>query len=546
MTMVLLAVAFALLAGGFQLENAVGARVAAGRWALQHHEIPRTDPFTFTDADAPWPHHPWLFEATVAAVADSGGPEALVVLRMVLVAALTVLLLVLAVDAGLSPPAALVLAALCVQGARPALSLGPELVSLVAAPVAVGLFLGRRTLRRPLWIGGVAAAQIVTANAGSGALAIALLLAAVLAAETLTATLAERRLPRGLLGSGALGVAVAVAGACASPLGCTPLAVGPIARRVLDPAWVHAPVSATLAHWAGALLALAILVGRERDPRRWVVFAGCAAAAGHDAAAIGFLYALLPLSVAPALARFETFSVRSPHRTAGRVLATLLVAALGLSYLGSRDRPPGFSFSPAAPVRACAFMDRHGLPGGPLYNDVGFGGYLLYRYPDRPVFVDARRELHRTLRATLGDVFASGDREAWNRLLDRHGVVTALVGYHRPVAVRGPDGAAVGVRGFSTLWFPATDWALVHFDDSAMVFVRRAAASPAVLARLEYRILRPDDLPFIASQVAAGRVPHARFTRELHRTLTDDPGCERALAFADLFPLFPATSRPGG
>ena len=37
------------------------------------------------------------------------------------------------------------------------------------------------------------------------------------------------------------------------------------------------------------------------------------------------------------------------------------------------------------------------------------------------------------------------------------------------------------------------DWALIAFDDAAMVFARRAAFPPQRIAALEYRYLVPDD-----------------------------------------------------
>jgi hypothetical protein len=37
------------------------------------------------------------------------------------------------------------------------------------------------------------------------------------------------------------------------------------------------------------------------------------------------------------------------------------------------------------------------------------------------------------------------------------------------------------------------DWALIAFDDAAMVFARRNAFPPAQLAAIEYRYLVPDD-----------------------------------------------------
>src|SRR5438876_3621122 len=55
---------------------------------------------------------------------------------------------------------------------------------------------------------------------------------------------------------------------------------------------------------------------------------------------------------------------------------------------------------------------------------------------------------------------------------------------------------ATGERRYlpaSLVRYRRRDWALIAFDDAAMVFARRAAFPPATIARLEYRFLVPDD-----------------------------------------------------
>jgi hypothetical protein len=50
------------------------------------------------------------------------------------------------------------------------------------------------------------------------------------------------------------------------------------------------------------------------------------------------------------------------------------------------------------------------------------------------------------------------------------------------------------------------DWALIAFDDAAMVFARRAVFPPERIAALEYRYLVPDDP---AIRYASAEVRHA-------------------------------------
>ena len=45
------------------------------------------------------------------------------------------------------------------------------------------------------------------------------------------------------------------------------------------------------------------------------------------------------------------------------------------------------------PADACAFIRTHSLPG-PLYNDMDWGGYLIWALPDKPVAIDNRTDLY--------------------------------------------------------------------------------------------------------------------------------------------------------
>ena len=77
------------------------------------------------------------------------------------------------------------------------------------------------------------------------------------------------------------------------------------------------------------------------------------------------------------------------------------------------------------------------------------------------------------------------------------------------------------------------DWALIAFDDAAMVFARRAAYPPDAIAKIEYRYLVPDDphIGYVNDQVrgaARAEVERARrdigdskVVEELQRGLTD-------------------------
>ena len=62
------------------------------------------------------------------------------------------------------------------------------------------------------------------------------------------------------------------------------------------------------------------------------------------------------------------------------------------------------------------------------------------------------------------------------------------------------------------------DWALIAFDDAAMVFARRASFPPERIAALEYRYLVPDDptIHYANAEIrAAAQQEVARARREM-------------------------------
>jgi hypothetical protein len=209
---------------------------------------------------------------------------------------------------------------------------------------------------------------------------------------------------------------------------------------------------------------------------------------------------------------------------------------ISVSVAASPWPPFGASWAPSwYPERACDALERFGLADRRLYNDVRFGGYLIqHRFPPHRVFLDDRNEIHEPLLREIWDILQSSDVARWESLLARWDLDTALVRYHPPVTVRTPDGAVLGERGFSALWFRPERWALVWFDDTAMVLVRRDRVEPELLARIEYRSFRPDDLQHLARQLAADPDRLDAVAAEARRALEDDPHGERVQALVSL------------
>ncbi|MCK9419386.1 MAG: hypothetical protein M0R70_08430 [Nitrospirae bacterium] len=114
------------------------------------------------------------------------------------------------------------------------------------------------------------------------------------------------------------------------------------------------------------------------------------------------------------------------------------------------------------PIRAAAFMKAQGLPGR-LYNDLGNGGYLTWAEPiPGGVYMDGRLEVYDA------DFFGQYMREiadpnAWQGEMDRQGVQTVLQFHWWD-----------NTRNLIQYLVRDSRWALVYFDETSVLFVRRA------------------------------------------------------------------------
>ena len=543
------AAAFGWLAASFQIQNtSIGWHLASGRWILEHGAVPRADPFSFTARGTPWVDHEWLFQTAAARLERAGGPGALVLARGLWAALLAALLVRVSLLGGLDPLAALLLSVVCVWGARPRFFIRPELFTLLLVPALVALFLFRSRLRTAVFLAAAAVMVLVGANAHAGILIAAPLLAALLCGELLGAWRAAGWDRRALL-SGASGVAVAALVPLLNPAGWKlykiPLEITELVGRdtIPNPEWISPSLLQAPALYIATALALLVLALGERAPQRWILLLLSAALAFRYVRNLGLFFVLLPLALAPALARLPGFgggTAEGIGRLVRRALqgaAWALPPLVGLGFLVEQGRPFGFRLDPDFyPIAACDFLERKRLPRIHLFNDVKFGGYLLERFhPPQTVFLDDRNEIHAPLLAEIFGLLRRSDVRGWERLLERYRIDTALVRYTPHLTqVLGPDRRPRVPRSFSALWFPDRRWALVYWDDVAMVLVRRAGADPAWLQRHAYRAVRPDDVEYLRRGLAAGWIDRDLFVRELGRKLAEQPDCVRARRLLEL------------
>jgi hypothetical protein len=529
--------------------------LATGRLILETGRVPDADPFSFTAGGTPWVDHEWLFQVAAYAGHLLVGPAGLVLLKIGAILALALLIAAHLRRERHGPAGLAVILAPALVGAAFRFDVRPEMATVLLLPVVLDLAIRARDTGRARPLVAIPAIAALWANLHVGVVLAPPLLALGAAATWLAARLPPGRSPAGPAGTRFAGrLALAAAGAAAAtglnPYGfriwAVPFEVSRLLASLPQPnlEWVRpAPGQFPLFHLA-LVAGLAVLAaGRRRlDPIAAAFLLPVAALALLHLRNVGLFFVLLPYAVArPGRAVVGALQTGRLWRagTAGGAVRPGFVAAALVLVLGV----PALVFVPPRvvwglgvasdnePAAAGDFLERENV-GRRLFNDVRFGGYLIWRRAGvHPVFVDGRNEIYPGL---LREIFAAlPDPEAWSALLDRHRIDAAFLRYPptlQKVLYPGRDGGppVAGERAFSTAYFPTEHWALVYWDDDAMIYLRRLPEHEAVIARLEYRAIHPDDWRYLFAGVLLGRLDVRPILAEIGRKLEEDPGCRRA------------------
>lgn len=518
--------------------------LASGREIWRLRAIPRTDPFSFASDPGRWLDHGWLFQTIVWPLHELGGALLLQALQVALVFGIAFFALRQLRRDAVPQAAALVVIALAMAAAKPRLTLRPELVTLLLLAILLGWL--RRSAAGARWPAAAAAAMaLLWANLHPGVVLGTLLVLVWFAAEA-AARFRDGTAMRPLLREHAVRLLT-----FSLPLAITPYGIEsvlfPFRLRALvaspgfvNPEWEPPTFERLPLLWisaaAVALLFLARAAGRidiGDDASRWArpaVAIVLAVFAFQYQRNVGAWGAALPFLAGPEVAA----AARALSANARRALIATAGALAVYSLV--TFQPPGLGINKEEiPVDAVEFAREAGIRGR-MFNQARFGGYLIWRlYPREKVLIDGRNEVYTRLLPRIAE--AVGDGRAWTRFLADERIEWAIIGYNNPpqqVTVMTPAGPRPGgARPFGYLHFPPRQWALVYWDDVAMVLVRRAGANHHVEARAP-RTLWPESLPFAAEQIESGAWPRAAVAADLRDAIQRTPDTRRAQELADL------------
>jgi hypothetical protein len=444
--------------------------LATGRWIIEHHALPVLDPMAVASARVPWINGEWLYEIVLYALHGIGGDGGISIASALLAAAIFTAGFVFA-SRGQETGLALLIAAIAYAGASDRLGVRPAAAAAFFIVIALGL-LGSRLRLTPLTIA-YACLTIFWINVHPSAL-----LAPVLALITMLIDVRRWR--------------VAVASAAAllvNPFGWNAI-VAPLrltsdiqSGEFINAEWLPSSFAGfpLLYVTVGAVLLLFLLVpGKRTNAWRFAVFAILSAIAFRYVRNQGLYFAALPLLVPP----LGTM----PRRAS---IALAVCALLPLGWVLQHDTHRLGIDDERFPSRAVATLRSYRLDGN-IYNADQFGGLLEWTfYPARRTLTDGRNELFREYIAE--DAMAHRDSRSWHGLIVKYGAVLAVDEYQKRIEVIDVASGQRRALPASLVRYRRKQWALIAFDDAAMVFARRDAFTPAQLAPLEFRFLVPDD-----------------------------------------------------
>jgi hypothetical protein len=376
-----------------------------GNWILEHRAVPLADPFSSYGADKPWFVYSWLFDSAMAALFSRWGLVTVALYEIAVRVALAVALfrvvrnLLLGFWRAVALCAAAVFVMTRIIGPRP----GMLTILLVIVLFDILLSTSRTGRTRMLWL--VPPLFALWAN-WHIQFVYGLFVLGVFACEPLLNSLFRYRPPiPNLLPPAAAWLALS-AGALATflnPYGVklysTVLLYAGQTRVYNEITEFRAMTFRQPQHFLAVLLVLgaAMALGWRRNPRPlWLIFLLTSSLlAFRSVREIWFLAVISVCVIADGWRSPRTVARGSlPFRS--RAMVAVWVLALVLAscrHYGLSNDALEIQTAGAFPEAAVRFIEQRRL-AGPLFNDLSWGGYLIWRLPELPVALDGRTNVH--------------------------------------------------------------------------------------------------------------------------------------------------------
>jgi len=433
-----------------------------GEYIAQHRSVPRTDPFSYTRAGAPWVAHEWLTDLLLFQIQRTIGFAGLI---LIFAAILCAAFFLLYLRCGPAPYVAGI-ATLCAAWATtPIWGVRPQVLSFLLT--SLWLLILERSDRNPKLLWWTVPLTLLWVNLHAG-----FALGLGLSALFLAGALLERFLghatpnPPWLMSASILFLDLLLVplNPNGTRLFSYPIeTLGSTTMQNYIVEWAS-PNFHRLEYWPFLIIILATFATlswsripvRPRDLLVLLVslYAGLVSIR---------LMPFFILIAVPIISRRLGIWPKTAHQS-GRPVYTFRVylnAAIlvAMSVFAGAHVARVIQRQPQAeadqfPLRAVSFLQAH-PPAGPIFNDYDWGGYLIWKlFPSTPVFIDGRADLYGSqLFHDFADAYQL--KGPWRQILQRWHIETVIVP---------PESAlATGLRS-------APGWIVSYQDSQAIIF----------------------------------------------------------------------------
>lgn len=456
----------------------MGWHLANGQYTLENLAVQRGDIYSWTMPGYPWISHEWAIEVIMALVNSTAGLLGLSLMFM----AITVFAFWLSARAdGQANDNALLLTIVGGLICYPILGARPQMLTLLGIAIVLNLLFAWRRNPNPRLLLWFPVLFFVWANLHAGFAGGFVAIAIFGIAEFLKWVFVTKSKQKEqkvlsfnqllqLAGYGVLGLIATL--------------INPYSWRLFDELWTtltKPDILARIAEWqpvdfsslgsynlmiAGLVIIVLLIVNRWK-----VDYTKLTLALAFYLIAIGAwrnlaLFAIISLPLFAEQLQYLAPNVMGSLQKVRLGAVMLMVAAIFMGWWHVQLNLPMF-FDKAVyasannyPHGAIEYMKKKNLQGN-MFNEYNWGGYLIWQYPEKKVFIDGRMAIWETPEVRIFDEFQDimgSHRKTSLDLLDKWGIDLVLTAPSRPVN--------------GTLSLATDDWIMLYRDDEAMLWQR--------------------------------------------------------------------------
>jgi hypothetical protein len=463
--------------------------LAAGREIVLHKHLLFTDPFSFSLPTPQWIDLHWLFQLLVYGLYSIGTEKALIIFKLMVIASVTGILCTIYRSRRYSAICAFTSAVLIYE-ARYLICLRPVLITMLCMALYLYLFENARRTKnkKALWF--CIPLQILWTNSQGLYMIGLFIIGAYWLEEVIDFFLKKEQKPfiiSLVFLSSILACFVNPYGLKGLMLPMTLLSrISPDAHNIyslniaenvplLSLSGYESVYTILVVASAAVACVLFALNGKGTRPAHILLFLGFSLLAySAERNVILFVVAIIPIIGYNAAQCGVIDAVKTMHQKMKRPLSTAIIAAALLVVLWAIVQhawvvavyPPGRMLSPFRfPEKITEYLRRNPVSGR-MFNDIRYGGYLIWNfYPDRQVFIDGRLII-RSERFFADYLKLCENPELFPKVAQKFDLTYAALPsaifplYHKLI-----------------LWlYESKDWRLQYTDGQSVLFVRNDAA----------------------------------------------------------------------